>query len=124
MKKRLNKELNSLVGGLEKMLDDSVRDLKANIKQVRGSLRALKITDIGNATYVVTLNSCWASDGEKCTTTQYKGSLADAIKTAEIEFQTVNSRIDIQAHYVVNIKLADTRLLHFLISQNDLKPKI
>ena len=39
MKKRLNKELNSLVGGLEKMLDDSVRDLKANIKQVRGLVK-------------------------------------------------------------------------------------
>jgi hypothetical protein len=56
-----------------------------------------------DANYKVDLHSCWHSEGEKNTTTNYKGSLCNAIKKAEEHFKKVNRRGDVQARYYVEV---------------------
>ena len=90
---------------LEEELKGSITNLKAVISQNRKSLRLLETADLDNSKYTVYLNSCWADHGEKSTTTNYEGSLEDAIKNAERRFMQVNNRSDVQANYFVKISL-------------------
>jgi hypothetical protein len=74
----------------------------------REALEALKNLRPATATYHITLNSCWADYGEQHISKDYKGPLADAIKTAEAEFMRVNKREDVQAQYAVAVHVGET----------------
>jgi len=63
---------------------------------------------IDNANYAVHFNSLWTDHGGKNTTTNYKGSLREAIKKAENDFRRENGSDDTkQTRVYVDIKLED-----------------
>ena len=79
--------------------------LNKQILEFRESLEILEKTDYRNANYIVSLRSLWANEGEKSTKTKHLGTLKDAIEKAEKEFKVANMRNDVQADYLVSIRL-------------------
>lgn len=83
--------------------------LNKQILEFRESLEVLEKTDDRNANYIIFLKSAWASEGEKSTKTTHLGTLKDAIEKAEKKFKVVNMREDVQADYIVSIRLGKSR---------------
>ncbi|MDP1729077.1 MAG: hypothetical protein Q8L27_02655 [archaeon] len=105
----------SLTDYLIKHLGNEIKALRKIIQRTEKSLLVLDDCNLDEANYVVYLHSCWSNEGEKSITHSYRGSLKDAIKTAEEKFMKINNRRDVQAHYSVSIYL---KKLPFDIPQN------
>lgn len=94
-----------LKSDLKKKIEGYIQDHRDKIDSLGRALQTLGTTNFRKATYIINLNSAWACDGEKSTFTLHTGTLEDAIKTAESEFKSLNQRRDIQATYLVSIRL-------------------
>ncbi len=92
---------------LRKSLNDRISGYKVRIELTEESLRVLEGTNTGRACYTVYLRSLWENEGEKSTTTEYTGTLKNAIEKAEAEFEAINHRHDGQTDCSVEIRLGE-----------------
>jgi len=100
-KQSLTEYLTSIINERE----DNVRELANMLEDSRNKLENM---DLDNANYAVHFNSLWTDHGGKNTTTNYKGSLREAIKKAENDFRRENGSDDTkQTRVYVDIKLED-----------------
>jgi hypothetical protein len=83
-------------------------NLSKRVEKATESLTVLEKINMKKATYLVNIQSSWEDEGEKSTSTEYIGTLKQTIEKAEKEFKTTNNRDDIQATYLVYIKLGST----------------
>jgi hypothetical protein len=90
---------------LKKELETKVVELKSELSKTKKILGVFNKIDINKADYHIHLFSLWAADGEKSPKFKYTGRLEDAIKEAEENFKKINNRGDVQAQYLVSIKL-------------------
>lgn len=90
---------------LKKRICAETNTLRKLINQHQTDLELLDKINPRDFIYRIYLHSCWANEGEKSTTSQYKGTLNEAIKRAEEEFKLVNHRSDVQANYAVSVVL-------------------
>ena len=92
---------------LRRDITSSIKKREKDLEEERKALRALPKTDMRQADYIVFLRSHWAHEGEKHTTTEYPGSIEEAIRKAEKEFKRKNKRDDVQADYSVSIRISN-----------------
>jgi len=90
---------------LKKQLTDSMQKMEQRIEETKEAIQEIKSLRLQKATYLVTLSSHWASEGEQPTITTVQGSLETAIQRAEQEFKTLNKRTDVQASYHVSVQV-------------------
>lgn len=87
---------------------ERINELDKALKIDKKSLKLLEKINLDDASYNVSISSRWANEGESSVKDmKYQGTLKDAIKEAEKEFQKINNRGDIQGDYFVSIKLGE-----------------